>query len=127
MQPPLFVESYYDALYATVLACGGHKKVGVALRPDLAADAAGRWLADCCNPQIDRELHPLQLAQLRRLARDMEVHTLAAFEMQDAGYAEPQPISPEDERAELERRVISSLGEFKQLVARLENVTKRRR
>ena len=126
MQPPLFVEDLYDAMHATVLALGGFKRVGVELRPDLSADQAGRWLADCCNPQNDHELRPRQLAQLRRMARDAGVHTLMHFEAHDAGYAEPTAIDPEDERAELERQVLRGLGEFKQLVARLENVTKGR-
>lgn len=126
-QPPLFCEDIYDALHATVLALGGFKKVGVALRPDMSADAAGRWLADCTNPQNDHELRPSQLAQLRRMGRDTGVHTLMYFEARDAGYAEPIAIDPEDERAELERQVLSGVGELRQLVARLENLTKRTR
>lgn len=125
-QPPLFVESYEDAIKALILALGGGKKVGTMLRPEMSADAASRWLSDCLNHDRRETLSLDQLALLRRAGRDAGCHVLAAYEAQNAGYAEPNPIDPEDERAELERRVINSLGEFKNLVARLENVTRRK-
>lgn len=80
-------------------AMGGFKRLGADMKPDLAVDAAGRWLADCCNPEKREKLSPTELAYIRRRARAEGVHVLAAFEMRDAGYADPLPVEPEDERS----------------------------
>lgn len=126
-QQALFVESHEDAARALVLAIGGFKRVGTMLRPELSADVAGRWLADCLNPDRRDHLTPEQLALLRRAGHDEGCHVLAFYEAREAGYAEPTPIEPDDEKAELERRAIAAVGDLKQIVARLENVSKRRR
>jgi hypothetical protein len=119
-QIPLFVEDYNEAIRATVQALGGFKRVGHELKPDLTVDAAGRWLADCCNPDKREKLAPTELAYIRRRARMAGVHVLAAFELRDAGYAEPQPIEPEDERAALMREFVQASRGFTGLLARME-------
>lgn len=119
-QIPLFVEDYYEAIRATVQALGGFKPVGHDLKPDLAPDAAGRWLADCCNPEKREKLSPTELAYIRRRARAARVHILAAYEMRDAGYAEPQPVEPEDERAALMRQFVEASKGMRALVADLQ-------
>jgi hypothetical protein len=83
-QVPLFVEDYNEAIRACVQSLGGFKRVGSELKPDLAVDAAGRWLADCINPDKREILPPSALAYLRRAARQRGCHILAAFEMQEA-------------------------------------------
>ena len=107
-QIPLFVEDYNEAIRAAVQALGGFKRVGSELKPDLAADAAGRWLSDALNPDKREVLPPSALAWLRRKAREQGVHVIAAFEAQDAGYAPPVPIEPEDERAALMRDFVNA-------------------
>lgn len=119
-QIPLFVEDYNEAIRATVQALGGFKKIGSDMKPDLAADAAGRWLADCCSPDKREKLGPTELAYIRRRARIEGVHILAAFEMREAGYAEPQPITPEDEAAQLQREFIMASKHFSGLLARMD-------
>jgi hypothetical protein len=119
-QIPLFVEDYNEAIRATVQALGGFKRIGADLKPDMAVDAAGRWLADCCNPDKREKLAPSELAFIRKRARAEGVHILAAYEMRDAGYAEPQPIEPEDERAALMREFVMASKGFQALVARME-------
>lgn len=121
-QAPLFVEDYNDAIRETAIALGGLKKVGVALRPELSADAAGRWLSDCCNPDRRYTLAPEQLGLLRRMARAAGVHLLTTFEMRDSGYADPQPIEPEDERAALQREYIDAVRTLANLQTRIERV-----
>lgn len=108
-QVPLFVEDLNEALRATINALGGYKVVGVELRPEKSAVDAGKWLADCLNPDKRDKLDPEQLAYIRRKARQANVHILAAFEMQDAGYAPPVAIEPEDERAALIRQFNESV------------------
>lgn len=108
-QVPLFVEDLNDALRATINALGGFKAVGVELRPEKSAVDAGKWLADCLNPDKRDKLDPEQLSYIRRKARQQGVHVLAAFEMQDAGYAPPVAVAPEDEAAQLQREFINAV------------------
>jgi hypothetical protein len=121
-QIPLFVEDYYEAIRATVQSLGGFKRVGSDMKPDLAVDAAGRWLADCCNPEKREKLSPTELAYLRRRARQAGVHVLAAFEMRDAGYADPLPVEPEDERAALQREFVQHTRILERMLRRLETL-----
>lgn len=118
-QIPLFVEDYAEAIRATVQALGGFKRIGHDLKPDLSVEAAGRWLADCCNSEKREKLSPSELAWIRRRARQEGVHLLAAFEMRDAGYATPQPIEPEDERAALMREFVNASKGFGDLLSRM--------
>lgn len=108
-QVPLFVEDLNEALRATINALGGYKSVGVELRPEKSAVDAGKWLADCLNTDKRDKLNPEQLAYIRRKARQANVHVMAAFEMQEAGYAPPVAIEPEDERAALMRQFTESV------------------
>jgi hypothetical protein len=121
-QIPLFVEDYHEAIRATVQALGGFKRVGADMKPDLAVDAAGRWLADCCNAEKREKLSPTELAYIRRCARQANVHILAAFEMRDAGYGDPLPIEPEDERAALQREFVQSTKSLERMLARLQSI-----
>jgi hypothetical protein len=119
-QIPLFVEDYYEAIRATVQALGGFKRVGADMKPDLAVDAAGRWLADCCNHEKREKLSLTELSYLRRMARRGGVHVLAAFEMREAGYADPLPVEPEDERAALQREFVQSTKSLERMLSRLQ-------
>lgn len=119
-QIPLFVEDYSEAIRATVNALGGFKKIGHELKPDKGVEEAGRWLADCCNAEKREKLSPAELAFIRRKARIEGCHILAAFEMREAGYHEPMPIEPEDERAALQREFIQMGKVFTGLLSRME-------
>lgn len=121
-QIPLFVDDYYDAVRAAVEGLGGYKRVGHDMRPDLSVDAAGRWLADCINPDKREKLSLTELAYIRKAARQAGVHVLAAYEMQDSGYAPPQPVAPEDEAAQLQREFIASVKALEAIQARLARV-----
>ena len=118
-QIPLFVEDYLDAIRATVQALGGFKRMGSEMRPDLAVEAAGRWLSDCCSTDRREKLDLTQVAWIRRRARQANVHILATFEMRDAGYADPLPVEPEDERAALQREFIQQTKNMEALVQRI--------
>lgn len=111
----MFVEDLNDAIRATINALGGMKSVGVAMRPEKSAVDAGKWLADCLNPAKRDRLDPDQLAFIRRLGRESGCHVLASYEMREAGYSRPQPIAPEDEAAELQRKFIESVKALESL------------
>jgi plasmid stabilization system protein ParE len=119
-QIPLFVEDYNEAIRATVQALGGFKRIGAEMKPDLAVEAAGRWLMDCCNPERREKLAPSELAYIRRRARTEGVHILASFEMREAGYADPMPITPEDEAAQLQREFVQASKGMAALFNRME-------
>lgn len=118
-QLSLICDTYDDAIRDTAVALGGFKRVGVMLWPTMPADEAGRRLANCLNPEKRDKFAPGDLAMLRREARKANVHTLAAFEMRDAGYAEPQPLEPEDERAALQREFIQANKQMQTLAAKM--------
>lgn len=118
-QVPLFVEDLNEAIRATINALGGFKSVGVELRPEKSAIDAGKWLADCLNPDKRDRLAPDQLAFIRRKARQQGCHVLAAFEMADAGYAAPVAIAPEDEAAQLKREFITAVKALEVIQGRM--------
>jgi len=122
-QIPLFVDDYYAAIRAAIEGMGGFKRVGHTLKPDLTVDAAGRWLADCCNPDKREKLSLTELAYIRKTARQHGIHVLTAYELQDAGYAAPQPLNPEDEAAKLQRDFIASVKALEAIQARLAKVS----
>lgn len=108
-QIPLFLDNYHDAVRYAIEGLGGFKRVGHDMRPDLSVEAAGRWLADCCNPDKREKLSLTELAYIRKTARAAGVHVLAAYELQEAGYAPPQPVAKEDEAAQLQRDFIAAV------------------
>lgn len=108
-QIPLFFDTYEEAIRATVAGIGGLKAVGSMLRPELGPEQAGRWLSDALNPRCRDTLHIGQLAVIRREARRLGVHTLAAYEAREAGYSDPQPMVIEDEAARLQREFVEAV------------------
>lgn len=119
-QPALFHETYEDALRDTVSALGGNKAVGVMLWPAMPADDAGKKLADTLNREKREKLSLGELQLIRRQARVAGVHILASYEMRDAGYADPQPITPEDEAAQLQREYIAAVKAMSALQSRMD-------
>ena len=121
-QLALIVDSYGEALRATISALGGFKAVGHLLWPAKEPEEAGRQLSNALNPRKRDVLSPDELALIRREARGKGVHVLATFEMRDAGYADPQPIEPEDERAALQREFIAGVAKMEALTKRMERL-----
>lgn len=119
-QPSLFHDTYEDAIRDTVMALGGYKKVGSMLWPAMPADDAGRKLSACLNTEKREKLDLGELRLIRRESRKVGVHILASYEMRDAGYAEPQPISPEDEAAQLQREYIAAVKTMAAIQARMD-------
>ena len=121
-QPSLFHEDIWQALNDCVRALGGAKAVGHVLRPEMDPRDAGKWLLDCLNTDRKEKLCLEQVLLILREARKINCHAGAAFIMRDAGYAEPQPVEPEDERAALQRSFVESVKLQRQLLARLETL-----
>jgi hypothetical protein len=124
-QQPLFHEDFEGALNTCVAALGGAKVVGAMLRPEYEKepDKAQRWLLACLNPSRDEKLSWDQTFKILLEAKAVGCHAGMAYIAQHCGYAEPQPIEPEDERAELQRKAIAMVGELGTLVGRLERLS----
>lgn len=121
-QIPLFYDTYEDAIRDCVTALGGNKKVGNMLWPAMPADDAGRKLSYCLNTEKREKLDLGELRLIRREARKAGVHILAHYEARDAGYAEPQPLNPEDEAAQLQREFISHVKSLEALQKRMAGI-----
>lgn len=123
-QLALIHEDFDSALAACVQALGGAKEVGVMLRPEYEADPdkAARWLLACLNPGRDEKLSWQQTFMIMRKARDLGVHVAMAYIAQTIGYADPQPIEPEDEKAALMRQFIAATKTMQAITSRMDHV-----
>lgn len=110
MQPELFAEGVHDALRAAVMAAGGPKRVGPALWPAKAPDAAARYLHDCLNASRSERLNPEEFVLVLRLAREAGDHRAKHWLDTELGYAPTPPVEPEDQVAEI-ARVIATAGD----------------
>ena len=117
MTPALFHETVIDALRDVVQGLGGAKAVGAKMRPDKSADVAARWISDCLNPDRAERFDPDQVLWLLRQGRAHGCHAAMNYLAREAGYADPTPVEPEDERARLQRefieatKIIAGIGE----------------
>lgn len=122
MTPALFHESLSDALRELVAALGGSQSVGVMLRPEKPADDAGAWVKDCLNPSRRERFTPEQVLLLLRKGREIGCHAAANHFMREAGYADPVPVEPEDEKALLEREFIAAAKSLQSMAERLQRI-----
>lgn len=119
-QDALFYDSLADALRAVVQALGGTKAAGCRLWPEKTPEAAHRTLLDCLNDARPEKLSPEQVLWLLAEARRVGCHAAMNYLARNSGYADPQPIEPEDERARLQREFIEAQKAMAQLAGRME-------
>jgi hypothetical protein len=124
LQLPLIHEDFMSALTTCVQVLGGAKKVGVMLRPEYEEDPdkAARWLLACLNAHRDEKLSWEQTFSIMRKAKAVGCHVAMAYITQDVGYADPQPIEPQDELAKLQRDYIQAVKEQQRISAGLERL-----
>jgi hypothetical protein len=120
IQPSLFYDSYEAAVIDTVIALRGYKIVGAALWPTMEPEDAGRKLAASLDRDKREKLSLGELRMIRHLARQQGIHILATYEARDAGYADPQPITPEDEAAQLQREYIAAVKALQVITTRID-------
>lgn len=126
LQLQMFYDSYEDAIRDTIQQLGGNKAIGNLLWPAIPVDDAGRKLANCLNTEKREKLDLGELQLIRREARKKGIHILAHYEARDAGYAEPMPINPEDEEAQLQREFIAASRSIAAMTMRMEALQKLR-
>ncbi len=116
------MECLNDALVGCVKALGGSKQVGPMLWPEKMADAAQRALLDCLNPERPNRLTPEQVALLLRRCRQIGYHDAVSWLMADLGYAEPVPLAPKEEQAELQRQFIQATNQMASMMERMQQL-----
>ena len=121
-QAELFHEDIYEALRTCVGALGGAKKVGVALRPEMAADKAGNWLNDCLNTAKRDKLDIEQVLFILKESRKVGCHAAMFFIADDCDYQRPEPVEPKDEIAELQKAFIQSVHQNQKILERMEKM-----
>jgi len=119
-QQSLFHETLTEALQDCIRALGGAKAVGHAMRPEKSIDDARRWLLDTLNPDRAEKLAPDQVLWILKESRKVGCHAAMAYITRECGYADPQPIEPEDERATLQREYIAAVKTLSAIQTRLE-------
>lgn len=122
-----FFEGINDALREAVRQCGGHKKLGPILWPELLAEQAGNRLRDCLNPDRRDKLSPEQVVLILRKAREAGFHGAMAYVAFDTGYEPPRPVVPEDQEAELQRTFIDAVERLESIQKQLQRVQQMRR
>lgn len=118
--PSLFVDSVEEAVAEVARACGGRKVLAVAMWPSLPVRDAHNRFDACCNPDRREQFHPSDLLYIARRGREAGCHSLMLFLAREAGYSDPQPVEPEDERAKLQREFIEAQKAMQRLAARME-------
>lgn len=119
-QPSLFHETFQDALKDCVRALGGAKTVGHAMRPEKTIDEARKWLLNALDDGRAEKLSPDQVIWILREARKVGCHSGTAYVLRECGYADPQPLEPQDERAALQREFVQHSKALQALAARIE-------
>lgn len=120
--PALFHESLNDAMREVISALGGSQAVGVLMKPLKPADESGRWVKDCLNPGKRERFTPDQVLFILRAGRAAGCHAAMNYLAREAGYADPIPVEPEDERARAQRdfeMAVKALGTVTDRLARL--------
>ena len=119
-QLALFFDDIYQALMADIQALGGSKKIGSVLWPSLKPDKAGEKVANCANRSHAQKFDLEDMLLVIREARKVGSYATAFFMAGDTGFAQPQPIEPEDEKARLQTEFIQAVKAVQQLSGKLE-------
>lgn len=119
-QDALFYESLADALRAVVQALGGTKAAGCRLWPEKTPESAHRTLLDCLNEARPEKLSPEQVLWLLAAGRKVGCHAAMNYLAREAGYSDPLPVEPEDERARLQREYIEATKMLQTIAGRIE-------
>lgn len=109
-------------LERVVVALGGSKQVAGRLWPDKGIDEARRLLCDCLSDERPAKLDFSQVLFILKLARERGIHDGINYICASLSYAEPQPIEPRDEAAELQRQYIEAARMMGKLADRIERL-----
>ena len=92
---------------------------------DTTIDIPGEWLADCLNRARAHKLDVEQVQFIAREARKVRSFCFVTWSLRDAGFADPQPVEPEDEQAALMREFNTRAAGLEQLAQRIQRAMQR--
>ena len=121
---PLLCDDIYEALRHVVTIAGRPKAVGHQLWPAMSPAATGDKLLKCLNADEREKLSLEEVLFLLRLGREHGSHAGIRQLCRDAGYSDPSPIEPEDQKAALQREFIAHARRMEQLAQRIEGFGK---
>ncbi len=90
----------------------------------MGIEPAARWVRDCLNSDRPERFDPEQVLCLLRLAKDQGVHSGKFWLDAELGYEQGRPLSPEDEKAALQREYIETVHAAKDIVDRMERLAR---
>jgi len=120
-QKPLWHDSLEDALRDVIYALGPKKAAGD-LWPDKDPTHGVRALHHALDPERAEKLSISEIVWLLREGSMNSHHMAMAHLSAVCGYRPPEPTTPEDERAQLQREFIEAKKEFSRLAARIERL-----
>lgn len=115
-------QSLADALSDVVYAIGGPKAVAAELWPSkfrAHPESAARYVSQCLDPARREKLSLDELEWLLAAGREAEEHGAMYYLARRCHYAQPEPITPDDERAQLQREFIAAVESQQQIADRL--------
>lgn len=119
-------EFFYEDIKAIerhlVAALGGPDTVGPILFPHKNPLAASRYLSDCTNADRPHGLGEERFLLLLKLAREKGLHLGLYWVCDELRYARPPTVEPEDQAAEILRRVDAARDELTVLLKQLERL-----
>ncbi len=121
-QETLFHERIEDAI-AAVSDRIGRKRVAKELWPDKSERDAHNLFDACLNPERKERFSPSQMVFIARKGREVGLHSVMVFLCRELGYADPLPVEPVDEYAELQRQFNESVRVQARMVERMERLT----
>lgn len=119
-QEELFHEDIYSAFRTDVQKCGGFKVVGSLLWPTMDVTKAGERLSQCLTADRPEKLSLAEIQFIKKMAKKKNSFAYITFDMEDVGMTKPQPIEPEDERAQLQKAFTESVKVQAQILKRME-------
>lgn len=120
-QQELWHDSFEDALRSTCDAINP-KEMARELWPERDPVDGAKVLSRCLDPDRPEKLSAGQIALILQRGREHGCHIAMAYLCQTCGYADPQPVEPEDERAALQREYIEAVKMQQKIVKRLEGL-----
>ncbi|WP_018935677.1 MULTISPECIES: hypothetical protein [unclassified Thioalkalivibrio] len=121
-QEDLWHDSLEEALRTVVMALGGPKRVASDLWPGKSITDGARHLNHCLDTERAEKLSLGELVWLLQAGSRAGVHTAMAHLAESAGYAEPKPVTPEEQQSELQREYIAAAKAMEQVVKRMERL-----
>jgi hypothetical protein len=111
-------------LRAAVLACGGYKKVGAAMRPELPIAQAEAWVRHCLDESRREKFCPEQVLLILRMAHQIGFHAAMDFLAADTGY-KATPVDMKAQVQSLEERIESGMQALNASMATLARLKER--